>query len=67
MGRIKDDFYYLFGKKRFLSHQFDLARAFLLKYQNRLNETQISTIENFIAQENKNYLIQRINRRLAYS
>jgi len=65
--QIKEDFNYLSGKKKFLPHQFDLAKAFLLKYQDKLNVEQINTIENFIKQEHRNYLVQRINRRITYS
>jgi glycosyltransferase involved in cell wall biosynthesis len=66
IDQIKGDVDYLFGKKKFLFHQFNLAKIFLLKYRNRLSSKQIKTIENFINQENKNYLLQRINRRIAY-
>jgi hypothetical protein len=66
IDRLKEDFNYLFGKKKFLPHQFDLAKAFLLKYRSKLNKEQINIIENFINQENKNYILQRINRRITY-
>lgn len=65
--QIKEDLNYLSGKTKFLPHQFDLAKAFLLKYKDKLNVEQINTIENFINQEHKNYLVQRINRRITYS
>jgi hypothetical protein len=67
IDKIKDDIKYLLGKKKFLLYQFDLAKMFLLKYRGKLNTKQINTIENFIKQENKNYILQRINRRITYS
>jgi glycosyltransferase involved in cell wall biosynthesis len=66
MDGLREDLNYILGKKKFLSRQFDLAKAFLLKYQNRLNAKQITIIENFINQENKNYILQRVNRRITY-
>jgi glycosyltransferase involved in cell wall biosynthesis len=57
---------YLFRKKKFLSRQFNVAKAFLLAYQNKLDDNQRSIFENFIRQENKNYILQRLNRRIAY-
>jgi glycosyltransferase involved in cell wall biosynthesis len=65
--QIKEDIDYLLGKKKFLPHQFDLAKAFLLNYRKKLNDEQINTIEKFIKQEHKNYLLQRIRRRITYS
>jgi glycosyltransferase involved in cell wall biosynthesis len=64
---LKEDFSYLLKKKKFLAHQFNLAKAFLLVYRDKLNAEQIKIFENFISQENKNYLLQRINRRITYS
>jgi glycosyltransferase involved in cell wall biosynthesis len=66
IGTTKDNFNYLIKKNKFLSHQFDLAKAFLLQYRNRLDSKQIRIVENFIELENKNYLVQRINRRITY-
>ena len=63
---LKADFNYLSGKKGFLGHEFDLAKAFLLNYRNKLSSKQINIIEHFINQENKNYLIQRIKRRITF-
>jgi glycosyltransferase involved in cell wall biosynthesis len=63
---IKVDVDHLSGKKRFLPHEFDLAKAFLLKYRSRLSHKQTNIIEHFIKQENKNYLLQRIRRRITF-
>jgi glycosyltransferase involved in cell wall biosynthesis len=64
---IKNEINHFVGKKKFLPRQFELAKAFLLKYKNRLSNEQVCIIEDFIQEENKNYLIQRINRRKTYS
>jgi len=66
LDALKEDVKYLVKKKKFLSRQFDIAKVFLRKYQHRLDEKQLETIRNFIKQENKNYILQRINRRIAY-
>jgi len=66
LGNMIEDFRYLTGRKNFLLHQFELAKAFLAKYNYRLNGEQIKILENFINQENKNYLLQRIRRRITY-
>jgi glycosyltransferase involved in cell wall biosynthesis len=63
---IKEDFNYLIGKKKFLPHQFNLAKAFFLQYRNKLGSKQISIFENFLNMENKNYIAQRIRRRITY-
>jgi len=63
---IKEDVDHLSGKKKFLPHEFDLAKAFLLKYRSRLSHEQINIIERFIKQENKNYIVQRIRRRITF-
>lgn len=63
---LKENMNYLLGKKKFLSRQFNVAKAFLLQYQGKLTNDQISTFENFISQENKNYILQRLNRRITY-
>lgn len=63
---IKEDVDRLSGKKRFLPREFDLAKAFLLKYRDKLSSKQIDIIEHFIKQENKNYLAQRIRRRITF-
>jgi glycosyltransferase involved in cell wall biosynthesis len=63
---IKGDVDHLSGKKRFLPHEFELAKAFLLKYRNRLSSKQINIIEQFINQENRNYIVQRIKRRITF-
>ncbi len=63
---IKQDVDHLSGNKRFLPHEFDLAKAFLLKYRDKLSHKQIHIIERFIKQENKNYLLQRIRRRITF-
>ena len=67
IGRIKENLNHFLGKKKFLPRQFDLAKAFLSEYKTKLDEKQLMTIENFINQENKNYLLQRINRKITYS
>lgn len=64
---VVNDAQLLSKKKKFLPHQFKLAKLFLAKYRLKLNNNQIKTIERFINQEDKNYLFQRINRRLTYS
>ncbi|HEY2583196.1 MAG TPA: glycosyltransferase family 2 protein [Mucilaginibacter sp.] len=66
IGAIKDNFNYLIKKKKFLSHQFGLAKAFLLQYRHKLDNKQIRTVENFLKLERKNYLVQRINRLITY-
>jgi glycosyltransferase involved in cell wall biosynthesis len=63
---VKDVFKYLIKKKKFLSHEFDIAKAFSSKYQGKLSEKQSKIISKFIKQEDKNYILQRINRRIAY-
>jgi len=63
---IKEDVDHLSGKKRFLPHEFNLAKAFLLKYRSRLSHKQTDIIEHFLKQENKNYLLQRIRRRITF-
>ncbi len=63
---IKEDVAHFSGRKRFLPHEFDLAKAFLSKYRTRLNHKQIGIFENFIKQENRNYLLQRIRRRITF-
>ncbi|MDB4903547.1 MAG: hypothetical protein JWQ63_2828 [Mucilaginibacter sp.] len=63
---IKDDFNYLIGKKKFLPHQFNLAKAFFLQYRSKLSSKQISIFESFLNMENKNYITQRIRRRITY-
>lgn len=63
---IKDDFNYFIGKKKFLPHQFNLAKAFFLKYHSKLSSKQISIFESFLNMENKNYIAQRIRRRITY-
>jgi len=65
--RIVNDVKLLGKKQKFLPHQFKLAKLFLAKYRLQLSNEQIKTIERFIDQEDKNYLFQRINRRLTYS
>jgi glycosyltransferase involved in cell wall biosynthesis len=67
IAQVKDSLSYLVGKKSFLPHQFSLAKAFLSAYQSKLSAKQLSTIQNFINQENKNYLLQRLNRKITYS
>jgi hypothetical protein len=57
---------YISGEKRFLPHQFSLAKTFLLKYRDRLTKQHIKVFEQFIKLENKHYILQRINRRIAY-
>jgi glycosyltransferase involved in cell wall biosynthesis len=64
---ILNEIDYLLGKRKFLPRQFDLAKVFLQKFQNKLSDQQVSIIQNFIKQETKNYLLQRINRRITYS
>lgn len=57
---------HLSGRKQFLPHQFKLTKAFLEKYGDWLNDSQTKTFKHFIKLENKNYLLQRLNRRIAY-
>ncbi len=64
---LKNDIDYLLKKKRFLSHQFELAKSFLSTYRDKLTSEQIKIFENFIKQENKNYILQRLNRRITYN
>ena len=54
------------GGNLFLRHQFNLAKIFLSRYEHKLNQDQIKTITRFINQENKSYLIQRVNRRITF-
>ena len=63
---LKTNLNYLAGKKKFLPHQFELAKAFLAAQRDKLDIKQIAIFEKFIKQENKNYLLQRINRRIKY-
>jgi glycosyltransferase involved in cell wall biosynthesis len=63
---LKEGVKYLVKKKKFLSHEFDIAKAFSSTYQGKLTEKQLKIISNFIKQESKNYILQRINRRIAY-
>ncbi|TWI95625.1 glycosyl transferase family 2 [Mucilaginibacter frigoritolerans] len=65
--RIVNDVKLLGKKQKFLPHQFILAKLFLAKCRFKLSNEQIEIIERFIKQEDKNYLFQRINRRLTYS
>lgn len=67
INNIKTEIDYLSGKRKFLARQFDLAKEFLSKYHSKLNAAQINIIENFIKQENDNYLLKRIKRRITYS
>lgn len=57
---------HLFGRKRFLLHQFQLARYFLEVYKNELSNSQIVALEHFIGLEHKNYLLIRYFRRLTF-
>jgi glycosyltransferase involved in cell wall biosynthesis len=57
---------YITGKKKFLPHQFKLVKAFFKSQKQNLGGKQIAVFENFMKQENKNYLLQRINRRIKY-
>jgi glycosyltransferase involved in cell wall biosynthesis len=63
---IEEEVDHLSGKKRFLPHEFDLAKAFLLKYRDKLSSKQLKIIEQFISHENKNYIVQRIKRRISF-
>lgn len=57
---------HLRGKKKFLPRQFIITKAFLAKYNGRLNNEQLKIFKRFIVLENKNYLLQRLSRRIAY-
>ncbi|MDB5016987.1 MAG: hypothetical protein JWQ84_1819 [Mucilaginibacter sp.] len=67
IDNIKTEIDYLSGKRKFLARQFELANAFLVKYHDKLNAAQIHIIENFIKQEDDNYLLKRFKRRITYS
>lgn len=66
-ARLINNIKLLGKKKKFLPNQFKLAKLFLARYRFKLSSEQIEIIERFINQEDKNYLFQRINRRLTYS
>ena len=65
-GRISLELNYIFGKIKLLQQQFELARAFLLYYNYKLDNKQIKAIESFINEENKSYFVKRLNRFIAY-
>ena len=67
LKKIKKDLNYLTKKEFFLEHEFYLAKAFLLKYRKKLNTVQVTEIEKFIRLEDKNYILQRIIRRITFS
>jgi hypothetical protein len=65
-GALSEGFQYLTGQKKFLSRQFALVRDFYSKYKSKLTNEQRQIFENFIKLEKRNYIIQRITRRITY-
>jgi glycosyltransferase involved in cell wall biosynthesis len=63
---LSEIFKHLLGEKEFLPHQYAMVKAFLSIYRDKLNELQIKTFESFIKWENRNYILQRLNRRRIY-
>ncbi len=57
---------YLSGSEKFLQYQFNLAKCFFNSYHHKLNKSQTKIFQHFFNQENKGYLLQRINRRITY-
>jgi glycosyltransferase involved in cell wall biosynthesis len=66
IDKIKADFNYFLNNEKFLFREFDLAKEFLLKYRDRLDQKNIETIEKFIKLKDKNYIIKRITRKFTY-
>lgn len=66
LDHIYDIFLYLSGKKKFLKHQFELAKCFLNTYEKSLTDKQVDIFKSFIKLENRGYLFIRIYRRLIY-